>query len=63
MFGEKKNRQDPEDELAPVPTSDMGEMEECDKPDTQQDAIFGEVSKDGPNYRDVSDSTSLWILR
>lgn len=33
--------------LAPAP-SQMGECQ-----DTTQDAIFGEISEDGPNYRSV----------
>lgn len=42
------------EDLEPVPTSDLGEVEDCIKPtDTTHDAVFGKISKDGPNYRDV----------
>ncbi|KXT10530.1 hypothetical protein AC579_6096 [Pseudocercospora musae] len=53
MFREKKQQQS--DDLGPVPTSDLGEVADCVKPNdiAPQDAVFGELSKDGPNYRNV----------
>ncbi|EME84713.1 uncharacterized protein MYCFIDRAFT_41529 [Pseudocercospora fijiensis CIRAD86] len=55
MFRDKKQQQS-DDDLAPVPTSDLGEVEDCVKPEdatSTQDAVFGELRKDGPNYRNV----------
>ena len=52
MFGDKKQQQD--DELAPVPTSDMGDVEVIKPQGGQHDAVFGEINEDGPNYKDVS---------
>lgn len=50
MYGEKKIGED----LAPVPTSGVGEMDDLPKiEDNTHDAVFGEISEDGPNYRDV----------
>lgn len=50
MYEEKKIGE----ALAPVSTSRIGEMDDLPKiDDTAQDAVFGEISEDGPNYRDV----------
>lgn len=50
MYGEKKMGED----LAPVQTRAVGEMDDLPKiDDVRQDAVFGEISEDGPNYRDV----------
>lgn len=46
--------QDLPDHLVPVP-SQNGEVYE----DTAHDAVFGEITEDGPNYRDVSATQSL----
>lgn len=50
MYGDKKIGE----ELAPVQTRAVGEMDDLPKiDDVRQDAVFGEISEDGPNYRDV----------
>lgn len=55
MFGDKKQQQQ-EDGLAPVATSDVGDVEDyANKPraDPNESDPFGELSKDGPNYKNV----------
>lgn len=50
MNGEKKMGED----LQPVQTRAVGEVDDLPKiDDVRQDAVFGEISEDGPNYRDV----------
>lgn len=50
MYEEKEIGED----LAPVQTRAVGEMDDLPKiDDVRQDAVFGEISEDGPNYRDV----------
>ncbi|KAK4497797.1 hypothetical protein PRZ48_010451 [Zasmidium cellare] len=50
MYGEKKVGED----LAPVQTRGIGEIDDLPKiDDVTQDAVFGEINADGPNYRDV----------
>ncbi|CAK3916882.1 N amino acid transport system [Lecanosticta acicola] len=40
--------------LAPVPTTEFGSVQDYPKvDDATHDAVFGEISEDGPNYRDV----------
>ena len=55
MFGDKKQQQQ-EDGLAPVATSDVGDVEDyANKPraDPNESDPFGELSQDGPNYKNV----------
>lgn len=55
MFGsEKKTGED----LVQVTTQGYGDVEELSKPTKEVDAVFGEISEDGPNYKDVSSSRS-----
>lgn len=49
MYEEKKVGE----ELAPVPTTDFGDVQDYPKTDATHDAVFGEINEDGPNYRDV----------
>lgn len=46
-----------EDFLAPVP-SHLGEIEEG----AAHDAVFGEITEDGPNYRAVRLTPSLFMV-
>ncbi|SMR59251.1 unnamed protein product [Zymoseptoria tritici ST99CH_1A5] len=50
MIGHRQNKA--EDELTPVASDQVGDVEEIKKPATH-DAVFGDVSKDGPNYRNL----------
>lgn len=61
MFGEKKKQQE-DDQLAPVPTSDMGDVEVIKPVGGQHDAVFGEINEDGPNYKDVGWAGSAILM-
>lgn len=41
--------------LAPVSTNGLGEVESLAKSNDAPQDVFGQLSEDGPNYRDVSD--------
>lgn len=42
------------EDLAPTFTQQDGEMEECgERRASMEDAVFGRILEDGPNYRDV----------
>jgi hypothetical protein len=47
-----------EDELAHVASDQVGDVEDFKK-DGTRDAVFGDVSKDGPNYRNVRSTINV----
>jgi hypothetical protein len=53
MFGDKEKKNGGDD-LVKVTTSGYGDVEDLSKPTKEVDAVFGEISEDGPNYKDVS---------
>lgn len=53
MYGDDKKSAG--EDLAPVVTSSYGDVEDLSKPTKEVDAVFGEISEDGPNYKDVSE--------
>ncbi|PPJ60808.1 hypothetical protein CBER1_02324 [Cercospora berteroae] len=64
MFGDKKQQQQ-EDGLAPVATSDVGDVEDyANKPraDPNESDPFGELSSDGPNYKNVGWAGSAILM-
>ena len=52
MFGSEKKTNG--EDLVQVTTQGYGDVEELSKPTREVDAVFGEISEDGPNYKDVS---------
>lgn len=55
LFGDEEKK-GPVEELRPVQTTTVGEVESLDgysKSDANHDAVFGEINEDGPNYKDV----------
>ena len=55
-------KQEPEN-LAPTPSGPRDvEVQVIDAP-VAHDAVFGEITKDGPNYRDVSIHTSQCVIQ
>lgn len=47
--------------IGPVPSRD-GQVLDVDEKAIQHDAVFGTITTDGPNYRDVSHPSSLTPL-
>ena len=60
MAFDKKSLSD--DELARSPTHAAGEVQDLEKY-TTKDAVFGEITEGGPNYRNVRFFTGLTMLR
>ena len=55
-------KQEPEN-LAQTPSDPRDvEVQVIDTP-VAHDAVFGEITKDGPNYRDVSVNTSQYVTQ
>lgn len=52
MLGQEKKTAS--EDLVQVPSSGYGDVEEFPKTTKEVDAVFGEISEDGPNYKDVS---------
>ncbi|KAK4624113.1 hypothetical protein CLAFUW4_05567 [Fulvia fulva] len=60
MAFDKKNLSN--DELARSPTHAAGEVQDLEKY-TTKDAVFGEITQGGPNYRNVGHSNCLELLK
>ncbi|CAK1368228.1 N amino acid transport system protein [Cercospora beticola] len=51
MYGDEKKVNG--EDLHQVTTAGYGDVEDLSKPTREVDAVFGELSEDGPNYKDV----------
>lgn len=47
-----RNKNEQEEDLALVVSRRVGDVESLEK-DTTRDAVFGEITEGGPNYRNV----------